>query len=73
VKHRPGADPVRHVRLQGKHQVARWKGAARQAPRRPAEPVSGPPRFDPAYVERIGEVEVRPLGRYEGVLEEVGS
>jgi len=71
--HRPGVNPVHHARLLGKHQVARWNGPARRAPRRPAEPAAGPPRFDPAYVERIGEVEVRPLGRYEGVLEEVGS
>jgi transposase len=71
--HRPGVDPVHHARLTGKHQVARWEGPARQVPRRPSEPGAGPPRFDPAYVERIGEVEVRPLGRYEGLLEEAHS
>ena len=71
--HRPGADPVHHGRLLGKHQVARWNGPARQVPRRPDEPAAGPPRFDPAYVERIGEVEIRPLGQYEGVLAEVHS
>jgi hypothetical protein len=53
--------------------VARWNGEARQVRRRPSEPAAGPPRFDPAYVERIGEVEIRPLGRYEGLLEEVRS
>jgi len=71
--HRPGVDPVHHARLAGKHQVARWNGEARQVRRRPSEPAAGPPRFDPAYVERIGEVEIRPLGRYEGLLEEVRS
>lgn len=34
--HRPGVDPVRHGRLLGKHQTARWNGPARQVPRRPA-------------------------------------
>jgi hypothetical protein len=66
-------DPVRHGRLLGKHQTARWNGPARQVPRRPDEPAAGPPCFDPAYVERIGEVEIRPLGQYEGVLAEVHS
>jgi hypothetical protein len=32
--HRPGVDPVHHARLEGKHQVARWNGAARQDPRK---------------------------------------
>jgi hypothetical protein len=69
--HRPGVDPVHYARLAGKHQVAHWDGPARAVPRRPVEPATGPPRFDPAYVERIGEVEVRPLRCYEGVIEEV--
>jgi transposase len=69
--HRPGVDPVRHARLTGKHQVAHWHGPARQVPRRPLELAAGPPRFDPAYVERIGEVEIRPLGNYEVLVEEV--
>lgn len=71
--HRTGADAIRHARLMGKHQVARWDGAPRQIPRRPLESPAGPPRFDPAYVELIGEVEIRPLGSYEGLLEEVLS
>lgn len=70
---RPGVDPIRHVRLTGKHQVARWNGPARRMPRREPEGEVGPPRFDPAYVERIGEVEIRPLGRYAGLVEEVPS
>jgi transposase len=71
--HRPGVDPVHHARLAGKHQVARWNGDVRQVPRRPSEPAAGPPRFDPAYVERIGEVDIRPLGCYEGLVEEARS
>jgi hypothetical protein len=69
--HRPGLDPIRHDRLTGKHQVARWNGASRQVPRRLPEGDMGPPRLDPAYVEQIGEVEIRPLGSYEGLIEEV--
>jgi transposase len=71
--HRAGVDPIHHVRLSGKHQVARWNGPPRQSPRRVPAGEMGPPRLDPAYVERIGEVEIRPLGHYEGVLSEVGS
>lgn len=71
--HRSGVDPVHYPRLSGKHQVARWKGPARTVPRRPTEPLAGPPRFDPAYVELIGEVEVRPLNCYEGLVEQVRS
>jgi transposase len=70
---RPGVDPIHHLRLPGKHQVARWNGPPRQSPRRSPTGELGPPRFDPAYVERIGEVEIRPLGNYEGLLAEVGS
>ncbi len=71
--HRDGFDPIRHTRLTGKHQVARWSGPGREVPRRAPAPAAGPPRFDPAYVERIGEVKIRPLGHYEGLLSEVRS
>ena len=71
--HRPAVDPIRHARLTGKHQVARWSGAPRCSPRRSPESEIGPPRFDPAYVERVGEVELRPLLSYEGLLAEVAS
>jgi transposase len=63
---REGEDPVRHSRLVGKHQVARWNGPARGVPAGRAV-AQGPPRFDPFYLSRAGEVEVRPLDQYEGV------
>lgn len=49
----------------GKHQVARWNGPPRSSPvARAAQ--AGPPRFDPTYLARAGEVETRPLDCYEG-------
>ncbi len=63
---RDGEDLVRHGRLLGKHQVARWNGPPRSVPaaRTVAE---GPPRFDPIYLARAGDVEERPLDQYEGI------
>lgn len=66
-----GAEPVRYSRLEGKHQVARWNGPPRSCPPRQAAPTVGPPRFDPLLLGDLGEVEIRSLGRYEGILEEV--
>lgn len=63
---RDGEDWVRHGRLLGKHQVARWNGPPRSVPasRTVAE---GPPRFDRSYLARAGDVEARPLDQYEGI------
>ena len=61
-----GADPVRHERVDGSHQVARWRGA----PRRLIKGVAtsgGPPRLDPVHAATLGEVEIRSLLRYEEV------
>lgn len=67
-----GVEPVCHARLEGKHQVARWNGPPRRLPPRMASlPSAGPPRFDPAFLEDLGEVEIRSLGRYEHLLEQV--
>jgi hypothetical protein len=67
-----GVEPVCHARLEGKHQVARWTGPPRRLPPRPASSAAaGPPRFDPAFLEDLGEVEIRSLGRYEHLLEQV--
>lgn len=63
---RQGEELVRHGRLLGKHQVARWSGPPRSSPAAQAS-VEGPPRFDPAYLGTAGDVEVRPLGWYEEV------
>lgn len=63
---REGEEVVRHGRLLGKHQVARWTGAPRSSPAAQAS-MEGPPRFDPAYLGMAGDIEVRPLGWYEEV------
>jgi hypothetical protein len=71
---RPGSDAVRHRRLSGKHQLARWEGPPRPCPARFSPPAaSGPPRFDPVYAESVGQVEARPLASYHGLVEEVRS
>jgi transposase len=68
-----GREPVRHPRLEGKHQVARWNGGPRRLALRGSLPCGGegPPRFDPAFLADLGEVEGRSLGQYERLLEEV--
>lgn len=68
---RAGADPVRHVRLRGKHQVARWEGAPRRLPSRDVVPPAGPPKLDPDFFHELGEVVVRPLESYEAAVEGV--
>lgn len=62
--------PVRHARLAGKHQVARWHGAPRRVPLAVASPPDGPPRFDPAWLGPAAEVDIRSLTPY-GELAEV--
>jgi hypothetical protein len=69
---RAGADPVRHIRLQGKHQVARWEGPPRSLPARGMVPPAGPPTLDPGFFHELGEVEVRSLESYEAAVAAVG-
>lgn len=66
------AAPIRHARLSGKHQVARWAGAPRQIPCAPSTRHEGPPRLDPAFLGAVAEVDVRSLAHYE-LLVEVAS
>jgi len=68
---RDGEALVRHVRLSGKHQVARWNGPPRVLPPPGARAVEGPPQWDPSYGGATGEVEVRSLGVYEAAAAEV--
>jgi transposase len=66
IRHEP-APPVRHERIEGSHQVARWRGAPRRLIKGTSVPGGGPPRFDPVYPAELAEVQVRPLTRYEEV------
>ncbi len=65
-----GQDPVHHLRLEGKYQVARWQGPPRSIPK-PVLGVDEPPRFDPGYVNDSGTVEARSLAHYEALCQEV--
>lgn len=60
-------DPVRHARIEGSHQVARWSGAPRRLVKGSRAAVAGPPRLDPVHAAALGEVEVRSLLRYAEV------
>jgi hypothetical protein len=67
VVHLDGQQAVTHERLVGKHTVARWNGPPRPLPRGPKGAAPQPPRLDPAYVQGLGDVEVRELARYQEV------
>ena len=62
-----GEDAVRHARIDGSHQVARWRGAPRRIIKGQHGAVAGPPRLDPLHPATLGEVEIRSLLRYEEV------
>lgn len=70
---RDGEEPLRYGRLAaGKHEVARWSGPPRRVRASAVPSLDGPPRWDPAYLGVVGEVESRSLGCYEALAEEVG-
>ncbi|MGH7311219.1 MAG: Mu transposase domain-containing protein, partial [Candidatus Rokuibacteriota bacterium] len=62
-----GDDAVRHERIEGSHQVARWRGAPRRMIKGQALAPGSPPRLDPVHPAALGEVEIRPLSFYEEV------
>jgi hypothetical protein len=65
IIHQEGAEPVVHSRLEGKHQVARWNGPPRAVPKNRRPITVQPPRLDPAYLDHLGDVQIRPLSRYQ--------
>jgi transposase len=67
VLHLDGHQAVTHERLPGKHCVARWNGPPRPLPKSSKGEVQHPPRLDPAYVQGLGDVEIRELSRYQEV------
>ena len=62
-----GEEPVHHPRLEGKHEIARWRGEPRRAAAMARLAPEGPPRFDLAYLAAVGDVEVRVLAGYEAL------
>lgn len=57
-----------------RHREIRWPGAPRMVPRDTAGATTAdPPRFDPAWLARAGQVEVRPLDAYAALASEVSS
>lgn len=67
--HSEASEPVRHERIAGSHQLARWHGAPRRLPRAASASRLGPPRLDPVHPTAIGEVDIRPLSFYEEVAQ----
>jgi transposase len=59
---------VTHERLPGKHSVARWNGPPRVLPSGAKGSAPQPPRLDPAYVQGLGDVQIRELARYQEVM-----
>lgn len=58
--------------IAARHRVARWSGPPRSI--RPTdEPIDGPPRFDPAWLHHVGDVEIRSLAQYAALVQEVDS
>jgi len=62
--------PVRHPRLEGRHQVLRHTGTIRAIQQRGRRSL-GPPRLDPVCLMELGEVLPRPLSAYEELAVEV--
>lgn len=62
---------VCYERIEGRHQIARWRAAPRHFGARSQGPSGGPPRWDPSFIDILGEVERRPLEDYDALLEEV--
>lgn len=59
-------ETIRYRPLEGKYKVASWEGPPR-AFKSPPRPKADPPKFDLAYLSRVGDVEVRPLSIYENL------
>jgi transposase len=67
VIRRDGERPIDYARMEGRFQLARWVGSPRSIGKDSRRVASDPPRFDPFFAGGQGDVEVRPLSRYEEV------
>lgn len=66
--------PLFYERDARRHRVMRWQGAPRSnAPHTSNGAPADPPRFDPAWLARVGEVAARPLDAYAALGAEVTS
>lgn len=60
-----GEPPLTYGRTGERHQVIRWQGVPRVMPGHAAGGLpEDPPRFDPMWLARVGEVSARPLDAY---------
>lgn len=67
-------EPIVYEREFEHHREIRWQGAPRVMPRDSAGATpADPPRFDPAWLARAGQVAVRPLDAYAALANEVSS
>jgi transposase len=58
----------------GRHRVIRWQGSPRAMPPQAAsDNPADPPRFDPSWLARVGQVATRPLDAYAALVSEVRS
>ena len=68
------AELIVYERVLERHRQIRWQGAPRAVPPAAAGVTSAdPPRFDPAWLARAGQVAVRPLDAYAALASEVSS
>lgn len=64
--------PLVYEREIERHRVVRWQGAPRVMPPGAASDTpADPPRFDPAWLARVGQVAARPLDAYAALANEV--
>lgn len=67
-------EPIVYERELERHRQIRWQGAPRVIPPGAAGGTpADPPRFDPAWLARAGQVAVRPLDAYAALASEVSS
>lgn len=67
-------EPLVYQRAAERHRVIGWEGAPRVLPPGAVNgPTGEPPRFDPSWLARVGQVTARPLDAYAALAAEVLS
>ncbi|MHB0970426.1 MAG: Mu transposase domain-containing protein [Thermoanaerobaculia bacterium] len=67
------AESIVYERELEHQRVIRWSGEPRALPRQAASAPAEAPRFDPAWLARVGQVAARPLDAYAALVTEVMS